>query len=165
MNQLVMSLIVLLGTWPTLAVVQDKAAQQPAASLASNQSEQTKNAVELAVDESKKRGDTVVGGCLQDCGEKADNTTGDKGVTAQILELPKPTYPRIARAAHASGTVDVQVLIDFDGTVIAAAALGGHPLLQSASVDAARNARFGPTVLAGQPVKVTGIIRYTFTAQ
>ncbi|HEX6046980.1 MAG TPA: energy transducer TonB [Pyrinomonadaceae bacterium] len=165
MNQLLMSLIVLLGTWPALAVVQDKAAQQPAVLLASNQSEQTKNAVELAIDESQKKGDTVVGSCLQDCDEKADSATGDKGVTAQIIELPKPAYPPVARAAHVSGAVDVQVLIDFDGTVIAAAALGGHPLLQGASVDAARNARFGPTVLAGQPVKVTGIIRYTFTAR
>lgn len=61
--------------------------------------------------------------------------------------------------------VQVQVLIDVDGTVIAAAAVSGHPLLFGASVAAARNARFSPTKFNGEPVKVTGVISYNFVAQ
>jgi protein TonB len=83
----------------------------------------------------------------------------------KALELPKPAYPPIARAAHASGMVVVQVLIDEQGSVIAAHAVSGHPLLQAASVAAAREAKFSPTLLAGEPVKVTGVIEYNFVAQ
>lgn len=86
-------------------------------------------------------------------------------LNGKALELPKPAYPLIARAAHASGTVVVQVLIDEDGNVVSARAISGHPLLQATSVAAARQARFKPTLLAGEPVKVTGVIQYNFVAQ
>ena len=85
-------------------------------------------------------------------------------LNGKALELPKPAYPPIARAAHASGTVVVQVTIDEEGHVIAAHAVSGHPLLQAASVAAAREAKFAPTRLAGEPVKVTGVIQYNFVA-
>lgn len=83
-------------------------------------------------------------------------------LNAKALELPIPAYPAIARRAHASGTVVVQVLINEDGYVVEAHAVSGHPLLQAASVAAAREARFSPTKLSGQPVKVTGVIEYNF---
>lgn len=86
-------------------------------------------------------------------------------LNGKALALPIPAYPPIARAAHASGTVMVQVLIDEEGNVIAAKAISGHPLLQAACVAAAREAKFSPTRLEGNPVKVTGIIQYNFVAQ
>ena len=86
-------------------------------------------------------------------------------LNGKALALPKPAYPPIARAAHASGTVVVQVLIDEEGNVVSAHAVSGHPLLQAASVAAAREAKFSPTKLAGEPVKVTGVIQYNFVAQ
>jgi protein TonB len=86
-------------------------------------------------------------------------------LNGKAISLPKPAYPPIARAAHASGTVTVQVLIDENGNVVSAHATGGHPLLQAVAVAAARQAKFSPTKLSGQPVKVTGIIQYNFVAQ
>ena len=86
-------------------------------------------------------------------------------LNGKAISLPKPAYPPIARAAHASGTVVVQVLIDENGSVVSAHAVSGHPLLQGAAVGAARQARFSPTKLSGQPVKVTGVIQYNFVAQ
>ena len=86
-------------------------------------------------------------------------------LNGKALELPQPPYPPIARAAHASGTVEVQVLIDEQGNVSAAHAISGHPLLQAVSVAAARQARFTPTLLDDEPVKVTGVIRYNFVAR
>lgn len=83
----------------------------------------------------------------------------------KALSLPKPEYPAIARAVHASGTVVVQVLINEEGYVVSAKAVSGHPLLQAVSVTAAREARFSPTFLSGEPVKVTGMIEYNFVAQ
>jgi protein TonB len=86
-------------------------------------------------------------------------------MNGKALHLEKPTYPAIARQAHASGTVIVQVLIDEAGNVVSARATSGHPLLHAASVAAARASKFAPTKLSGQPVKVSGVITYNFVAQ
>jgi len=76
--------------------------------------------------------------------------------------LPPPGYSYVARASHVSGTVTVQVIIDEQGNVSSARAVDGHPLLQSACVAAAREAKFSPTLLEGEPVKVAGVIKYHF---
>lgn len=86
-------------------------------------------------------------------------------LNGKALALPPPTYPPLARKAHLSGTVTVQVLIDEQGNVTDAHAVDGHPLLQAACVAAARQAKFSPTLLEGEPVKVTGVIKYNFVPQ
>jgi TonB family protein len=83
----------------------------------------------------------------------------------QAISLPQPNYPAIAKAARAEGDVEVQVTVDEEGQVIAARAVRGHPLLQQAAVEAARHAKFKPTFLQGQPVKVVGVVTYNFTLQ
>jgi periplasmic protein TonB len=86
-------------------------------------------------------------------------------ITSHAISLPKPPYPAIAKAVHASGPVTVQILLDETGKVISARATSGHPLLQDAAVKAAYQARFSPTILTGQPVKVSGLITYNFMPQ
>jgi TonB family protein len=86
-------------------------------------------------------------------------------LNGKALSLPKPGYPSAARKAHAAGVVVVQILIDEKGDVISAKAVSGDPLLYAASVAAAEKAKFTPTRLAGQPVKVFGVIQYNFVAQ
>jgi TonB family protein len=86
-----------------------------------------------------------------------------KGVVNSIaVKLPKPLYPPPAKAVSASGAVNVQVTIDEQGSVISAVATSGHPLLRAAAVGAAKQAKFTPTKLSDQPVKVTGVIVYNF---
>jgi protein TonB len=86
-------------------------------------------------------------------------------LNGKAVRLVTPPYPAIARSAHASGAVQVQVLIDENGNVVTAHAVSGHPLLQAAAVAAARASKFTPTKLSGQPVKVNGVIIYNFVAQ
>ena len=86
-------------------------------------------------------------------------------LNGKAVHLVTPPYPAIARSAHASGAVQVQVLIDENGNVISARAMSGHPLLQAAAVAAAKSSKFTPTKLSGQPVKVNGVIIYNFVAQ
>src|SRR5712692_3659472 len=86
-------------------------------------------------------------------------------LNGKAVHLVIPPYPAIARSAHASGQVVVQVLIDENGNVLTAHASSGHPLLQAAAVAAARSSKFTPTKLSGQPVKVNGVIIYNFVAQ
>lgn len=78
------------------------------------------------------------------------------------LILAKPQYPAAGRAVRASGAVNIQVIIDEDGEIISAHALSGHPLLRQAAERSAIESRFAPTMLNGQPVKITGIIVYNF---
>lgn len=86
-----------------------------------------------------------------------------KGViNGSATSLPKPPYPPAAKAVRAAGAVNVQVLIDENGNVVSASAVSGHPLLRQAAVQAARSAKFKPTLLSGQPVKVNGVIVYNF---
>lgn len=84
-------------------------------------------------------------------------------LVGKAISKPAPVYPAIARAAGAQGPVTVQVLIDEQGRVLSAKATGGHPLLQQAAVQTAYKWRFTPTMLSGQPVKVTGVVTYNFT--
>ncbi|HAF14417.1 MAG TPA: hypothetical protein DCK99_12125 [Blastocatellia bacterium] len=80
----------------------------------------------------------------------------------KATSLPQPVFPPAAAQAKASGTVVVQVIVDEQGNVISAHAISGHPLLQAAAVAAARQAKFQPTFLMGEPVKVNGVITYNF---
>jgi Ca-activated chloride channel homolog len=83
-------------------------------------------------------------------------------INGKAIRLPKPAYPSTAKAASVSGQVSVQVTIDENGNVITAAPISGHPLLQAAATAAALQARFTPTQLSGQPIKVTGVVVYNF---
>jgi TonB family protein len=86
-------------------------------------------------------------------------------LNGMAINLPKPPYPAVARSAHVSGSVRVSVLIDENGNVISATAVSGHPFLRAASVEAARGARFGPTLHGGKPVKVSGVLVYNFVGK
>lgn len=93
-------------------------------------------------------------------------TIVSKGViNGRAISLPKPVYPPAAKQIRVAGAVNVQVLIDENGNVVSANATSGHPLLRAAAAQAAKSARFTPTKLSNEPVKVTGIIVYNFVAQ
>ncbi|HEX6279415.1 MAG TPA: energy transducer TonB [Pyrinomonadaceae bacterium] len=83
-------------------------------------------------------------------------------LNGKAMSLPKPPYPPAARAVRASGAVNIQVLIDEDGQIFSAVAVSGHPLLRSAAREVACGAAFSPTLLMGNPVKVSGVITYNF---
>jgi len=83
-------------------------------------------------------------------------------INSKAISLPRPTYPEIAKRIHVQGTVSVQVLVDVDGRVISAKAVSGSPFLTAAAQNAAMQARFSPTLLSNQPVKVSGVITYNF---
>jgi TonB family protein len=83
-------------------------------------------------------------------------------INHKTLSKPAPTYPSAAVASNASGTVAVRVLVDETGRVVGARPLSGNRLLQEAAVDAAFQARFAPTRLEGQWVRVSGTLTYKF---
>ena len=86
-------------------------------------------------------------------------------LNGKAISKPVPAYPAIAKAARASGTVTVQIIVDETGRVLSARAVSGHPLLQAGAVHAAYQARFTPMMLSEQPVKVSGVITYNFVLE
>ncbi|MFY9621803.1 MAG: TonB family protein [Pyrinomonadaceae bacterium] len=86
-------------------------------------------------------------------------------LNGKAISLPQAAYPEIARAARAQGDVVVDVTVDEQGNVADARASWGHPLLQSAAVNAARQAKFKTTFLQGVPVTVKGQLLYNFVLQ
>lgn len=83
-------------------------------------------------------------------------------LNGKATHMPKPDYPAAALAVRAAGAVSVQVVVDEDGNPIGASAMSGHPLLRKAAETAAMQAKFSPTLLSGQPVKISGVLTYNF---
>jgi TonB family protein len=84
-------------------------------------------------------------------------------LNGKAVYLPRPLYPPTARTVRASGVVTVEVTLSEEGKVLSARAVDGNPFLRQAAVDAARQARFTPTILSGKPVQITGLITYNFS--
>jgi TonB family protein len=83
-------------------------------------------------------------------------------LNGKALSLPRPEYPAEAKAAGAEGVVVIQVTIDEQGNVTDARAISGPKMLQEVSINAALQAKFSPTLLQGEPVKVTGVLVFNF---
>ncbi|MCU1268462.1 MAG: hypothetical protein JWM21_4780 [Acidobacteria bacterium] len=81
-------------------------------------------------------------------------------LNSKAIELPDPKLAE--GATKVGGKVRVRVIVDETGKVISAEIEDGRIELRRAAVEAARKARFAPTLIDGQPVKVTGIITYLF---
>lgn len=69
----------------------------------------------------------------------------------------QPTYPALARKMNLAGTVKIQVVVAPNGTVKDARVVGGHPVLATAALDAAKKWRFEPA--SGES---SGVIDFKF---
>jgi TonB family protein len=102
----------------------------------------------------------------------SDTTSGPKpkitapiesgDLNGQAVDLPDAMYPGEARKTHAAGEVKVRVIVDETGHVLAADVVSGPKPLWLAAIEAARKARFKPTLVGGTAVKITGILTYNF---
>src|SRR6267142_2840138 len=74
-----------------------------------------------------------------------------------VIQTKAPAYPAIALAAHAAGTVLVDVETCPDGTVATAKAISGPPLLFAVSTYAALGWRFSssPNGVGNRRVRLT----------
>jgi protein TonB len=79
-------------------------------------------------------------------------------LNGKAIYLPTPEVP----AGEATGVVLVAIVIDEQGSVVEARAVSGPQHLHAAAVNAARLARFSPTLLMGEPVRVSGTLSYNF---
>ncbi len=99
----------------------------------------------------------------KDTPDKSNAVVAKRGVlNGRALSLPRPDYPPAAKSARVGGNVIVKVFLDETGRVTKAEPLCGPSLLSGTAVNAAKQARFAPTLLFGVPVKASGTITYNF---
>ncbi len=121
---------------------------------------------EDADDAAAEETEATGGGASAESPSPSDGETVSEGaLDGKAISKPEPPYPALAKAAHASGLVTVRVTIDETGHVVSAAPVSGHPLLHAAAVEAAKQARFAPTLRDGEPVRVTGVLTYNFVLE
>ena len=69
-----------------------------------------------------------------------------------------PSYPQLARRMNITGRVRIEVIITPDGRVKSTRALGGHPILVQACLDALKEWRF-----VAAPEETTQVIEFDFS--
>jgi hypothetical protein len=79
-----------------------------------------------------------------------------------VVSAEKPYYTRAAKAAGASGLVQVEVLIETNGNVIWARARTGDKLLHPEAERAALASKFERQTVYGKPARATGFLVYRF---
>jgi TonB family protein len=132
----------------------------------------TANKLNNTIPAEVKPGDTDIDKTpVVDIGVEPPPTPGPKPILKPVsggvlngtaLSLPSPVYPDAAKRMRVAGVVTVEVILDETGKVVAANATTGPTMLRESAVQAAMKARFSPTKLSGQPVKVSGVINYRF---
>jgi len=90
-----------------------------------------------------------------------------QGEEAKMEELSRkvkikvaPVYPEIARRMSITGTVKLSVVVTPNGTVKSSKAVGGHPVLVNAAMDAIKQWRF-----ESAPTESSGIVEFKFQPQ
>jgi TonB family protein len=75
---------------------------------------------------------------------------------------PAPPYPVEALRQQIQGTVELEVLVGADGSILTVHLVKGPPELASVAMGTVRSWQYGPTTLGGQPVETDQSIYFTF---
>lgn len=86
-----------------------------------------------------------------------------KAVTpARLIKQGRLDYPMAARRDRISGAVNIEIVINDQGKVEKAKALGGHPLLIMAALTAVKQWEYEPARIDGKPAPVTTEVQVVF---
>jgi TonB family protein len=91
--------------------------------------------------------------------EKAEAANA-KDLTRKARTRVEPVYPDMARRMNITGTVRLAIVVAPNGTVKSSKAVGGHPLLVNAAMDAMTRWKFEPA-----PAESSGIVEFNFQPQ
>ena len=81
-------------------------------------------------------------------------------LTRKVKNRVSPAYPDIARRMNITGTVRVMVVVAPNGNLKSSKAVGGHPLLVNAAMDALKKWKFESAT-----EESSGIVEFKFTPE
>jgi periplasmic protein TonB len=87
----------------------------------------------------------------------------EKVMKVLLTKKVTPEYPDEARNKHITGSVVMKALISQEGDVQKLIVLSGDPLLVASAVEAAKQWKYKPYLLQGQPVEVETQITMIFS--
>jgi len=80
----------------------------------------------------------------------------------QLIHSVQPIYPRKALKEHIEGDVQLQLVVDAEGSVGNVTVLSGPPLLAPAAIDAVRQFRYKPASFNGQAIETVQTVDLSF---
>lgn len=90
-------------------------------------------------------------------------TLPTKDAQSRLVRMVPPEYPAIARARDLQGTVVLHAIIGKDGSIKDLRPISGSPVFVPSAMDAVRQWRYKPFLLAGEPVEVETQIVVNFS--
>jgi TonB family protein len=94
----------------------------------------------------------------------AGSITIEPAIAAQHLKSSDaPNYPPIAKAAHVSGDVKLELNLDTTGHVVGTKVLSGPPMLVGAAIDCVKKWVYEPFESNGQPISVSTNVTVPFS--
>ncbi len=100
--------------------------------------------------------------CLHASSAVAEERLKDRPLT--LVRQIRPQYPDAARKDNLSGAVQLEAVIDEEGSVESLKTLTGTPILVEAAAAAIRRWTYQCAIVDGQPVKSTTVIKMNFKA-
>ena len=88
---------------------------------------------------------------------------GSFDVAPELVSMPPPEYPQMARDSRVEGVVLVRLLVGVDGRTKDMFVIQSIPMLDGAAADAAWGAVFKPGLKDGEPVAVWVVIPMEFS--
>ena len=79
-----------------------------------------------------------------------------------LIKQVQPKYPKEARKKRVEGTVLIKAIIGHEGDVQELTVVSGDPLLVPAALEAAKQWKYKPYLLNGQPVEIETQIMMNF---
>jgi TonB family protein len=98
----------------------------------------------------------------QSAGAPSRVRVGGAVQSANLISQVAPVYPPPAKQARIQGDVVLEAVISKEGDVTNLRVVSGHPLLVEAALTAARQWKYRPTLLNGQPVEVASQVTVPF---
>jgi protein TonB len=93
---------------------------------------------------------------------KAPVRLGGNVKLPRCIRRVEPLYPSLARDSRVQGQVEIDAVIDEEGSVVQMHVVSGHPLLVQSAVNALGKWKFEPTYLNGVPTPVDFVVTITF---
>jgi TonB family protein len=92
----------------------------------------------------------------------AARPTGSDLQIGRLKSGPTPSYPVEAQRQQIQGTVELEVLVGADGSILTVHLVKGPPELASVAMGTVRSWQYGQTTLGGHPVETDQSIYFTF---